>query len=221
MPLAFVRRGCRLPANLREPLYWPAPSTARRALPAYSHVCSPKKFTQHQLFACLTLKNFLKTDYRGVVAHLIDHPTVVEALELKRIPHFTTLQKAARRLLAAKPARCLLDATVPATNGTTSARSLVGNRFDWPAMRNSDAYFVRRRKKVGSPWKTVVYHRYPKLGVVCDTSNHFILAFHADATATGCGRVSPTVADALCGCGFLDAADAGYDSEPNHEFGAR
>lgn len=48
--------------------------TAQRELPFYTHPNSPKKFTQHQLFACLVLKNFLKTDYRGVVAHLADHP---------------------------------------------------------------------------------------------------------------------------------------------------
>ena len=32
---------------------------ARKALPAYAHRFSPKKFTQHQLFACLVLKEFL------------------------------------------------------------------------------------------------------------------------------------------------------------------
>ncbi len=74
---------------------------AQLALPAYSHRYSPKKFTQHQLFACLVLKNFLKTDYRGVVAHLADHPTLRETLGLKCVPHFTTLQKASRHLLAA------------------------------------------------------------------------------------------------------------------------
>jgi hypothetical protein len=76
-------------------------ATARRALPAYSHVCSPRKFTQHQLFACLVLKTFLKTDYRGVVAHLADHPALFAALALTKIPLFTTVEKAAKRLLIA------------------------------------------------------------------------------------------------------------------------
>ena len=80
-------------------------TAARRALPAYSHRQSPKTFTQHQLFACLVLKNFLRTDYRGIVAHLADHPTLVAALDLKKVPHFTTLQKAAQRLLKSVPAR--------------------------------------------------------------------------------------------------------------------
>ena len=78
-------------------------ATARRALPAYSHKCSPKTFTQHQLFSCLVLKNFLKTDYRGVVAHLADHASLARPSDFQAIPHFTTVQKAARRLLKAAP----------------------------------------------------------------------------------------------------------------------
>jgi hypothetical protein len=195
-------------------------ATARRALPAYAHKYSPKVFTQHQLFACLVLKNFLKTDYRGIVAHLADHPTLVEAMELKRVPHFTTLQKAARRLLAAKSARCLLDATV---------RQQMGRRQRVPSAAidstglqcgTASAYFVRRRKKVGSVWKTVIYHRYPKLGVVCDTSSHFILAFHAGrGPRPDVDEFRPLVADALLRVRLsLMTADAGYDSEPNHRF---
>ena len=41
------------------------------------------------------------------------------------------------------------------------------------------AYFVHPRKNVGSPRATFVFRRYPKLDVVCNTSNHFVLAFHA------------------------------------------
>ena len=69
------------------------------ALPLYAHVYSPKKFTQPQLFACLVLKTFLKVDYRGVEAHLADHSDLRAALGLRAVPHFTTLQKASRRLL--------------------------------------------------------------------------------------------------------------------------
>jgi hypothetical protein len=41
-------------------------AVATAALPAYAHRTSPKKFTQPQLFACLVLKTFFKTDYRGI-----------------------------------------------------------------------------------------------------------------------------------------------------------
>jgi len=76
---------------------------AQRSLKAYSHRFNPKKFTQHQLFALLVLKNFLKADYRGIVRHLSDCPALAEAIQLTKIPHFTTLQKAARRLLMTAP----------------------------------------------------------------------------------------------------------------------
>ena len=72
---------------------------ARRCLPAYSHRCSPKKYTQHQLFACLALKDFLNLDYRGLVALLADSPALRAAIGLKETPDFTTLHKASRRLL--------------------------------------------------------------------------------------------------------------------------
>ena len=72
---------------------------AQGALPAYSHRFSPKKFTQHQLLACLVLKEFLKTDYRGLVNFLADCPSLWAAIDLEHVPHFTTVQKAADRLL--------------------------------------------------------------------------------------------------------------------------
>jgi hypothetical protein len=124
-------------------------ATARRALPAYSHRCSPKKFTQHQLFACLVLKNFLKTDYRGVVAHLADHPALVAALELKKIPHFTTIEKAAKRLLATAPARRLVASTVRLHMGRR--RKVKRAAIDSTGLECTSAsgYFVRRRVRTG------------------------------------------------------------------------
>jgi hypothetical protein len=85
---------------------------AKQTLPAYSHRFSPKKFSQHQLFALLVLKTHQRQDYRGVVALLEDMPQLVKDLELEAIPHFTTLQKAAERLLLDGGAQRLLSGTV-------------------------------------------------------------------------------------------------------------
>jgi hypothetical protein len=85
---------------------------AQQSLAAYSHRFSPKKFTQHQLFALLVLKTHQRQDYRGVVELLADMPELVKALGLEKIPHFTTLQKAAERLLGDGPIQQLLDVTV-------------------------------------------------------------------------------------------------------------
>jgi hypothetical protein len=89
-----------------------AHAVAKRVLPDYSHQFSPQKFTQAQLFACLVLKVFLRTDYRGVVEILKDAPSFGEAIGLKTIPHFTTLQKSERRLLQSALLKKMLAETI-------------------------------------------------------------------------------------------------------------
>lgn len=66
----------------------------------------------------------------------------------------------------------------------------------------------------------MVYHHYPKRGVVCDTSDHFILAFHAGrGPRPDVDEFRPLISDALQRVQVsLMTADAGYDSEPNHCF---
>ena len=91
--------------------------TAQRTLPAYRHRFSPKKFTQHQLFACLVLKTFIKTDYRGMVAFLIDCPDLCRAIGLTQVPHFTTFQKASQKLLRLRLADQLLCSTLKIAMG--------------------------------------------------------------------------------------------------------
>jgi hypothetical protein len=73
-------------------------SAATSALPAYTSKFSKRTFTRPQLVAVLSLKAFLKTDYRGVVAYLRDWSDLRDALGRSRVPHFTTLQKAASGL---------------------------------------------------------------------------------------------------------------------------
>jgi hypothetical protein len=72
---------------------------AREAVPAYSSKFSRKDFTQHQLIALLTLKTFLKTDYRGLVQMLVDFRELREDLGIDKPPHYSTLCKAEQRLL--------------------------------------------------------------------------------------------------------------------------
>jgi hypothetical protein len=193
---------------------------AQRVLPFYTHPNSPKKFTQHQLFACLVLKNFLKTDYRGVVAHLTDHPELCEVLRLDSVPHFTTLQKASRHLLASEPARRVLESTIRLHYGRR--RRIDSSAVDSTGLECTAAsgYFVRRRHRVTLPWKMVVYHRYPKLGLVCDTSCHFILSIRVGrGPRPDVDELVPLLSDALRSM-LIEclSADAGYDSESNHRF---
>lgn len=193
---------------------------AQRVLPCYTHPNSPKKFTQHQLFACLVLKNFFKTDYRGVVAQLEDHPHLREVLRLASVPHFTTLQKASRHLLSCASVRRVLHSTIGMRYGRR--KRVASGAVDSTGLECTAAsgYFVRRRQRVSMPWKTVVYHRYPKLGVVCDTSCHFILSIRVGrGPRPDVDELVPLLTDAVRSM-LIDclAADAGYDSEGNHRF---
>jgi hypothetical protein len=70
------------------------------ALPSYSHRYSPKKFTQHQqLFTILVLRQFLKTDYRGIIQMFRDFSDLRKLLDLKNVPHYSTLCYAEKRLI--------------------------------------------------------------------------------------------------------------------------
>src|SRR5262245_2467737 len=73
--------------------------TAREALPAYSSKFSRHDFTQHQHFALLALREFLKLDYRGLEQILREWAELRDALGLAKVPDHPTIQKAAERLL--------------------------------------------------------------------------------------------------------------------------
>jgi hypothetical protein len=77
-------------------------AAAADALPAYASKFSRKDFTQHQLFALLALREFLRTDYRGLEQYLRDWSDLRQALGLTKVPDHSTLQKAAARLLEKK-----------------------------------------------------------------------------------------------------------------------
>ena len=71
---------------------------APESLPAYSSRRSRKDYTQHQLFAALSLKTFFKTDYRGVAQLLRDFAELRQELGLAKVPHYSTLCHAAGRI---------------------------------------------------------------------------------------------------------------------------
>jgi hypothetical protein len=64
-------------------------AAGKRALPDYSHPFSPHKFTQPQLFAILALRQFLKTDYRGIVQMLSEWSDLRQVLGLTGVPHYS------------------------------------------------------------------------------------------------------------------------------------
>lgn len=193
---------------------------ATQALRRYAHKFSPKKFTQPQLFTCLVLKTFLKTDYRGVAEHLADHSDLRAALALAAIPHFTTLQKASRRLLRQPRARRLFRATVRRflqRRHRVRRAALDSTGVD---CGHVSRYYVRRRHGATKQWQTVAYSRYAKLEASFDCASHWMLAALAGrGPRVDTDRFVPLLNATLANVPVEVAlADAGYDSEPNHRY---
>ena len=194
-------------------------AVATGRLRAYTHKFSPKKFTQPQLFACLVLKTFLKTDYRGLVAHLADHSDIRTALGLRAVPHFTTPQKAGRRLLRQRGARRLFRTTV--------RRFLRRRRVKRAALDSTgldcghaSRHYIRRRNGYTKQWQTVSYSRYAKLEASFDCVTHLMLgALVGRGPRVDTDRFVPLLDATLANVRVETAlADAGYDSEPNHRY---
>ena len=201
-----------------------AHAIGQRQLPTYSHRFSPQKFTLPQLFACLVLKEFLRLDYRKLSALLEDAPSFAAAIGLKSVPHFSTFQKAADRLLLAQYARRLLDETVEAAQRVGVLKKKValaavdGTGFE---TRHISAYFVKRREKgCKTGYQTTTYTRYPYANIVCACRSHFVLAV---VTGRGPGPDDPYFQPALRQATsrirvVTLLADAGFDSERAHVF---
>jgi Transposase DDE domain len=193
-------------------------TVAAEVLPPYAHKFSPKKFTQPQLFAGLVLKTFFKTDYRGVAALLDDLPDLRAALGLRAVPHFTTLQKASRRLLRLPAARKLFRATVRRFLGRRRRVQRAALDSTGLDCGHASRYYVRRRHGATKQYQAVTYSRYAKLEASFDCASHLMLAaLVSRGPRPDADRFVPlldaTLANVRLGAAL---ADAGYDSEPNH-----
>jgi len=118
----------------------------------YSHRNSPKKFTQHQLFALLVLKEFHNTTYRGVCGILKDSSELREAIELRHTPHWTTIQKAGERLLKSPHVERLISETVNraiASGKMKEKPKRIAIDTSGFEATSTSRYYARRRKKAG------------------------------------------------------------------------
>jgi hypothetical protein len=192
-------------------------------LPDYSHRYSPKTYTQSQLFACLVLKEFLQLDYRKLAALLEDWGELAAAIDLPRVPHFTTFQKAAARLLANHHAQRLLDKTIHFAQaqgrltGRVSLAALDGTGLE---SRHVSQYYMRRCVATAKSRQKVVFRYFPKAGVLCDTKTHLVLAAVPERGPGSDGKhFRRALAEALARVKIEAlAADAGYDGEDRHRF---
>jgi len=192
---------------------------ARQCYPDYSCAKSPRKFTQPQLVACLVLKEFLRLDYRGMYQTLREWSDLRQVLGLSRVPHFTTLCAAHRRLLRKGLTRRLIDRLLAfcRRNGVLREKTRLAV-IDSTGLetRHSSHYFTRRCGRHSAHTKV----KYPKLSAICDAESHLVLGLTVNRgpKPDHC-EFESTLRDALRRQPMQTlVADAGYDSEPAHRW---
>jgi len=189
-----------------------------RVLRRFAHRNSPKRYPQPQLFACLVLKTFFKTDYRGISQLLTDLADLRAALGLEAVPHFTTLHKASRRLLSLPRANRLLTAVVRRALGRRRKVALAA--FDSTGFDSGhiSSHYLRRRSREPSAWRTTTYTGYPKPETAADCASHLVIAaIPRRGPRVDVDRFVPLLEAALRRVKLGSAlADGGFDSEPNH-----
>ncbi|MBX3411132.1 MAG: IS5 family transposase [Pirellulales bacterium] len=192
-------------------------------LPDYSHRCSRHDFTQPQLFACLALKEFLQLDYRKLTGLLQDASELAAAIGLQKVPHFTTFQKAARRLLINRFSQAYLDQTVRLAQvqgrlpRRVSLAALDGTGLE---SRHVSQHYLRRSAATAKTGPKAAFRRFPKAGVLCDTQTHLVLACVPGRGPGSDGTHFEQALNEALRRVQIDtlAADAGYDGEHHHRF---
>ncbi len=143
----------------------------QKALPTYSSKYSPKRYTQAQLFACLALMRFLKTDYRGTVQFLRDWSELRQLLGLTRIPHYSTLCHAHQRLLRPAPVEALLHSVWERAREAGLRPKRPTGLVDATGL---EARHVSRHYVWRAGYRRFARRRWPKLSLVGDAETHLI-----------------------------------------------
>jgi hypothetical protein len=192
---------------------------AEQCYPSYSCPKSPRRFTQPQLVACLVVKEFLRLDYRGVHHLLGEWSDLRKVLGLSKVPHFTSLCSAHKRLLRKRHTDLLLGSLLKrCRNEKLLSETVALAAIDSTGLesRHVSHYFTRRSNRHAAHYKAT----YPKLSAVCDTRTHLILGVTVNRgpTVDHC-EFRSTVEHALAHQSFsMLLADAGYDSEKAHHW---
>ena len=197
-------------------------AAGKEAFSDYSHKYSPKKFTQPQLFACLVLKEFEKKDYRGIMQLLADWPDLREVIGLSVVPHYTTLQKASRRLLKVKHIRKLVAKTVRMIHRKRKTIPYAAGDSSGFDSHHASRYFIWRRDNQKQdekrPQKRRSYKHYGKLMVVVCCKSHAIIAAVASQGPTpDIDQLEGVLAEVPASINIKHMVlDAGFDSAHNH-----
>ena len=181
--------------------------SAKRSLTLYSSKFSRHDYTQRQLFCLLAFKMYMKADYRKVICFLEICPLICKVLKLRKIPHFTTLEKFLKRMN-----NPLLDSIL---KRTVDAFDIDRPKIAIDATGHSCDYSsTHYEKRTGKERKN-----FTKNTIVIDTDNQVILSFMVHkGPRHDMKDAIPALRKMMDFHPSLLTADKGYDAEAVHEF---
>jgi Transposase DDE domain len=207
---------------------------ASQSLPQYSSEFSRHDFTLPQLFACLAVKEQMKRSYRGAETLLRDGEHWCKAIGMRKVPDHNTLCRAASLLLR----KCRVDRLLDAMARWAAVSRMLGLSIKPLALDSTyyESHHVsryyegrcrqrRKGEKGRKSRRSQTVRRLPKLAVAVCAKSHLVLSMW---TGTGMGGDHPHFEKLMLDAWsrvphrrFKAVADAGYDSEANHEVARR
>ncbi len=169
----------------------------------YSHLFSPKKYTQIQHIVLLVLKEYLRTTYRGITDIMREFTRLCKLLKLRVIPHYTTLQKFLKKFQ-----NCVLRDLVSAF---THSLSIVGVDATGFTEHYASKYYVRRVERVEQ------HPFFTKLSAAVDLEKQLIVGLKARSAPSHDNKDFLPLLRKIKTCDFV-CADKAYDAEKNHEY---
>ena len=192
-----------------------AMEVTKATVPDYRSKFSKRQFTQPQLLAILCLMRYEDWTFREAEVRLAEHTELRAALELDRVPDYTTLYRFFRRLPGETIPQALAQAVgrlpAPPSGGTTVAVDATGL-----APGSISTFFVKRAKDRGDglPWRY-----WLKWVVAVDVPRRAVLAQVAKPGPTNDSATLRPLVDAARPLSPIQLvlADAEFDSELNHQ----
>jgi len=170
---------------------------ATQQVPLYSSRFSKHTFTQPQLVALYCLKLKLGVSYRELGDWLGEMPRIQQALGLRGLPHFTTVQKAFARLETAIW-RVLQRVSSTLLEGDGVAAL---DASGWDRSHASRHYTRRVKLKI----------RSLKVTLLLDTSAQMVLDLHVTTTRKHDTQIAPGLTERNLDRFHTLTADKGYD----------
>lgn len=182
-----------------------------RHMADYGATRSRHDFTQRQLLACLILRAYTKTTYRGILELLVISPNLRQQLGLAdKLPHYTTLQKFSARSKVLEIADALIQTIGKAAFRQTKEPRLAAMDATGLETTTASAHFQCRRGGQRRKWVKI------SAIVLCGSLLPMSLVMGWGPTNDKCQAQSLMAKAQTVAMPDVLYADAGYDAEWVH-----